>query len=103
MTRRNQDVADLVIFKDTNKFSQMAGWGRLYVVYSYGEHWPLFIYDLRDARWFGNESTYGATTSKHKTLCQPHTSTPITWMPTNAMLSYIGSVNRQEALDDLAL
>ena len=42
----------------------------LYVVWSYGYHWPLFVY--RDGVWFHNEDKYGPTTSKHHTKAHPH-------------------------------
>jgi hypothetical protein len=45
----------------------------LYVVYSYGEHWPLFVWDGFD--WYENEDKYSATTSKHRSQTHPHTPT----------------------------
>lgn len=44
----------------------------LYVVYSYGEHWPLFIWSERTEIWYENEDKYGPTTSKHRTQTHPH-------------------------------
>jgi hypothetical protein len=52
-----------------------------YAVYSYGGHWPLFIY--ANDTWFENEDKYGMTTSKHRTQCHPHTPTVLlstAWM-----------------------
>ena len=46
-----------------------------YVVYSYGEHWPLFIYDPRNNTWFENADKYGCTTSKHHGQAHPHCET----------------------------
>lgn len=40
-----------------------------YVVYSYGRHWPLFIYT--NGVWFENEDKYGMTTSKHRSQSHP--------------------------------
>ena len=45
--------------------------GRLYVVFSYGSHWPLFIYDPEAKVWFENSSRYSNTTSKHRTQARP--------------------------------
>jgi len=45
-----------------------------YVVYSYGEHWPLFVY-VPQVGWFENREKYGPTTSKHRTQTHPHCST----------------------------
>lgn len=42
-----------------------------YVVYSYGPHWPLFIYDVLTDRWYANKSKYGITTSKHYGQAHP--------------------------------
>jgi hypothetical protein len=69
----------------TNHNGQLYGnWeGSLYVVYSYGVHWPLFIYDAKDQTWFENEDKYGPTTSKHRTQTHPHTETnlrSVRWM-----------------------
>lgn len=41
----------------------------LYVVYSYGEHWPLFIYD--GAQWLENSDRASMTTSKHRSQARP--------------------------------
>lgn len=38
----------------------------LYVVYSYGEHWPLFVYEKVGGTWMVNEDKASRTTSKHK-------------------------------------
>ena len=44
----------------------------LYVVYSYGEHWPLFVYDWRVNQWYENNSRYGNTTSRHASHSRPY-------------------------------
>jgi hypothetical protein len=46
-----------------------------YVVHSYGDHWPLFIYVKSIDRWFENTDKYGVTTSKHHGKAHPHTET----------------------------
>ena len=43
----------------------------LYVVYSYGEHFPMYIYDHQSEMWFGNSDRYSPTTTRHQTLAQP--------------------------------
>ena len=45
----------------------------LYVVYSYGEHWPLFAWDGFD--WHENEDKGSPTTSKHRSQTNPHQNT----------------------------
>lgn len=69
----------------TNHNGQLYGkWdGAVYVVYSYGPHWPLFIYDAKHDVWFENEDRYSATTSKHRSQTHPLTTTqqkPVQWM-----------------------
>lgn len=38
----------------------------IYVVYSYGAHWPLFVYEKVGGTWMVNEDKRSTTTSKHK-------------------------------------
>ena len=42
-----------------------------YVVYSYGSHFPLFIYSRLTNRWYANSDRYSQTTSKHRSQCYP--------------------------------
>ena len=46
-----------------------------YVVYSYGQHWPLFVWERTTERWYENEDRYGVTTTRHRSHAHPH-STP---------------------------
>jgi len=46
---------------------------KLFVVYSYGEHWPLFVWD--DGIWLENEDKCSPTTSRHHTQAHPHKET----------------------------
>lgn len=48
-----------------------------YCVYSYGYHWPLFIYvpHCGTGTWFENKEKYGTTTSRHHTFTHPHCET----------------------------
>jgi hypothetical protein len=41
-----------------------------YVVYSYGEYWPLFIH--ANGTWFENEDTHSQSTARHRSQCHPH-------------------------------
>lgn len=43
----------------------------LYVVYSYGKHYPMFAYDLETDQWFINGSKYSPTTSKQSSMLRP--------------------------------
>ena len=48
---------------------------RQYAVYSYGPHWPLFIYSHQTKTWYENADRYGTTTSKHHGQAHPLTDT----------------------------
>lgn len=56
-----------------------------YVVYSYGAHFPLYIWDVDTQRWFGNSGSYSRTTSKHSTLTRPTHREEILWVNTQVM------------------
>jgi hypothetical protein len=47
----------------------------LYVVYSYGSHWPLYVYDGFD--WYENEDKCSSTTSRHRTYAFPSAPTQL--------------------------
>jgi len=47
---------------------------RHYTVYSYGYHYPMFVF-VPDVGWFENEDKYSRTTSKHRSQAHPHTDT----------------------------
>jgi hypothetical protein len=46
-----------------------------YTVYSYGPHWPLFIYVPKVDTWFENKEKCSTTTSRHRTFTHPHCDT----------------------------
>ncbi len=46
--------------------------GNLYVVYSYGAHFPMWVYDGAIDQWFGNADKYSRTTSKHQSQTRPN-------------------------------
>lgn len=43
-----------------------------YVVYSYGEHFPLFIFSSESGIWYVNADRYSATTSRHRSFFMRH-------------------------------
>ena len=50
----------------------MARWqGDVYVVYSYGTHFPMYVYDSLSNTWFGNYDKYSVSTSKHQSQLRP--------------------------------
>lgn len=67
-----------------------------YVVYSYGEHWPLFVYD--DGRWFANSDRYSRSTSKHRTQLHPLTDCtplPLSGICDLADYGFLGTLTRR--------
>lgn len=75
----------------------------LYVVYSYGDHWPLFVHDGFD--WYENEDKYSPTTSKHRSQTHPHcetTKVSRTWLR-NFIITQRGYHHQMERLQDSLL
>ena len=77
-------VRNCVAFDNSNGqlYARRTAYG-LYVVYSYGPHWPLFIYCPETEQWFENEDKYSMTTSHHRSYAHPHEPTILrsaTWM-----------------------
>jgi hypothetical protein len=62
----------------------------VYVVYSYGKHFPMYLYDYQSELWFGNEDKYSPTTSKHQTLARPQFD-EIHMLPTDTLKDIIHS------------
>lgn len=99
--RRNHDVQDLRPFKDTNKYARNEANGRLYVVYSYRDTWPMFIYDRQTGMWYETENKYSVTTSRHRTQCHPYCDTQkrdVEWMRAS-----VRGLTEQEQIADLAI
>ena len=67
-TNAKDYVRKRLSFKGNNLFSELLVNG--YVVYSYGYHYPLFVYVNKACQWYGNSDKRSITTSKHKTQCE---------------------------------
>jgi len=60
-----QDIRNRTPFKKGNMYGQSSG--DLYVVYSYGDHWPLAFHTPHHG-WVVNDTKYdGPTTVRHQT------------------------------------
>lgn len=66
------------------------GAGLRYVVYSYGAHWPLFIWCDDSLQWYSNSDKYGTTTSKHYTQSHPRQATTPLSLPAMKALAFHG-------------
>lgn len=62
-------VDNLCPFQANNLYAQNRG--RFYVVFSYGEHWPLWVHDNRSHVWYENSDKYSVTTGRHKSQSRP--------------------------------
>lgn len=74
-------VNDKEMFKGNSVYSEIRG--DMYIVYSYGYHFPMYVYDQKIEKWIGNSSKYGVTTSKHQSKCRPNDVS--FWLDTEAL------------------
>lgn len=51
---------------------------RTYVVYSYGTHFPMFVWDYNTFEWYENTDRFSRTTSKQQNQCRPEYGIPLT-------------------------
>ena len=65
-----QYVDNLDRFTGSNIFGEQAD--NLYIVYSYGYHFPMYIYDRQAGGiWIGSKDSYSVSTSRHQSQCRP--------------------------------
>lgn len=64
----------------------------VYVVYSYGHHFPMYIYDSDVDQWFANKDKYSSSTTRQQSHAYPHGVTAVHYLDTNDMrtLTYMG-------------
>jgi hypothetical protein len=59
---------------------------RHFVVYSYGHHFPLFIYDEATQQWFVNRDKYSQSTTRHQSQARPvWEGSEMHWLSTSSM------------------
>ena len=56
-------------FKANNMFAQWTN--GVYVVYSYGKHFPMYIYNPIEQIWYENKDKYSQSTSKQQNQARP--------------------------------
>ena len=66
----SQYVDELKEFEGSNTFATNDN-ENLYVVYSYGYHFPMYIYDRQAGIWIGSNDSYSSSTSRHQSQCRP--------------------------------
>ena len=66
-------------FEGSNLFARenfpQHGASVLYVVYSYGEHWPLYVAETdgyNNTQWYVMADKYSQSTSRHQSQCNPY-------------------------------
>ena len=57
--------ANLIEFKANNIFSDYIKYDKLYVIYSYGYHFPMYV--KYKNTWYENSDKYSVSTSKQQT------------------------------------
>jgi hypothetical protein len=64
-------VTELQEFKGNNTFAVWES-DKIYVVYSFGDHWILYIYVKEDNAWLGCDEKASISTNKHRTQLHPN-------------------------------
>ena len=68
-----QYVDELKEFEGSNTFAEnkVQYEDKLYVVFSYGYHFPMYIYDYQAGIWIGSNDEYSSSTTRHQSQCRP--------------------------------
>jgi hypothetical protein len=69
-SQARQFVIDRAPFRGNNTHGRQLSDGS-YAAFSYGAHWPLYIWWRQTRQWFGNIDRYSRTTSKHAGQLRP--------------------------------
>ena len=85
-------VNNKIEFKANNIFSEHIKKDKLYIVYSYGHHFPMYI--KYKNTWYENSDKYSVSTSKQQSQSRPNAKTKL--LNTNKMkeLIYKTSLNK---------
>lgn len=87
-------VTRLVPFKASNLFAEYIG--HLYVVYSYGHHWPMLVWDDNREAWFINTDTRRRSRSTNRQMSQATPwDNPMNDMRHDEMLTLVNKVYAQ--------
>ena len=88
-------VRELREFKGSNLYatSRMVGESLIYVVYSYGPHFPIYVAEqVRDpgtgqvqTHWYANQNKYSQSTTRHQQQARPPYDVQIIPMDTDEM------------------
>jgi hypothetical protein len=81
-------VAGRLPFHGSNLFANTLMNG-LYVVYSWGHHFPIYVYDQTISKWYGNTDKFSQSTTRHQTLAMPVEHDEIVWITKSKMLTLV--------------
>lgn len=93
--RCKQYVNEKTPFKANHIFAENQG--RFYVVYSWGRHFPMYIYDFRNRQWFANKDRYSQSTSVHQSQARP--SGDVVYLSTEEMKELLDKAEDTEFKD----
>jgi len=81
-------------FQGSNTFGHWYGWEegakKLYVVYSYGRHFPMYVYDEQQDKWVGNKDRFSQSTTRHQSLLSPSKGVEM-WLSTEELKEVINN------------
>ena len=86
LNEMQREVQGRRLFEGNSVFSRITD--NLYVVYSYGYHFPMYVYDYAIGKWIGNSDKYSTTTSRHQSKCNPNDVE--FWLDTDELKHMIG-------------
>ena len=74
-------------FRGNNTYGRTLADGS-YAVFSYGEHWPLYVYWRLGHTWYSNAGRYSRSTSKHASQLRPYAYTTAP-LPTEVLIALV--------------
>lgn len=73
-------------FNGSNLYGRTTKDGERYVVFSYGPHYPMFVYD--NGVWYSNADRYSVSTSKQYGQVNPYNTVPMETDKMRALVVY---------------
>jgi hypothetical protein len=92
-SKSKQYVVSRIPFRGSNMFGK--GDDKLYIVYSYGNHFPLHVWNGKE--WYSNCEKYSVTTSRHFSQTKPVETILVT---TNELNQIIKKTSRKLLLEN---
>lgn len=74
-------------FRGSNTYGRTLADGS-YAAFSYGEHWPLFVWWRAGNTWYENAGTYSQSTRRHASQLRPYAYSPAP-LPTQALIALV--------------